>query len=312
MKFLFTIFCFLFCVAVYAQDSTKQKHSLFKLSGVSMLYGPITNINETYISKQDVIRICPDIANQPFSNYPSVNTYGYGGSGVSTRFGAYVSISSYNKKKKRYSIYTHTNIGVSVFTNVFSLYSNFIGITSSRMDTLYVKLGSNNYYPSSYRDMVTTNNAEISYNSTNVGLDVQQMFTTNEKKILSFFVGIGALANISVISQISYQQYQETSINVTSNPNQIYIYNPNTYYNPSNSPPTYISSGTYNVKNSVFYQIYVPFGFNIRLGKNDKKVISHLYLTTQARIGVQILKVASANAFVSSTAYAIFGIKYKF
>ncbi|MHB8259340.1 MAG: hypothetical protein ACYDEC_03650 [Bacteroidia bacterium] len=52
----------------YAQDSTNQKHPLFKVSGVTVLGGGfvgIGNFNETYNSKANLQSIWPAFASKP-------------------------------------------------------------------------------------------------------------------------------------------------------------------------------------------------------------------------------------------------------
>ncbi len=186
------------------------------------------------------------------------------------------------------------------------MYSN---IKATRLDTFYGKSGSL-YYPFAYLDNVISNNASVYYHSTNIGLDVQQVFTTNQKKILSAFIGLGASVNFSVVSQISYSQNQETGINLTDQPLNSYEISAN--YNLTNKTDSVKGGGSDKVKSSFFYQVYIPFGFNIRLGKNDKKIISHFYLTSQVRLGISILKIQSVNAFVFRSSYETFGVKYKF
>lgn len=67
-------------------------------------------------------------------------------------------------------------MGITVI-GLDSYYGMYSNIDATRLDTLYAKSGSS-YYPSAYHDLVTTNDANVTYHSTNVGLDVQQVFST--------------------------------------------------------------------------------------------------------------------------------------
>ncbi|MHB8259337.1 MAG: hypothetical protein ACYDCN_12780 [Bacteroidia bacterium] len=316
MKYKLSFICLLFYVATNAQDSTKQKHGLFKLSGVSTLVGVSFSTfsngnNQTYVSKQNIASIFPEVVNKPYYNYPNFTSSNSDASGL---LGVYVSFDNYSKKKHRYAIHSQTNIGVTV-VGYQGLSANFTNITATRVDTLFVKQGSS-YVPQYYHDRVTTNIGSLSYYSSNVGLDVQQMLTTNQKRIFSVFVGIGFAANFSTVSQISEGQSTETGINRTSQPNynyQNYLANtPYGFYNLSNTTNTYTGTNTYNIKSSALYQAYIPFGFNIRWGKNDKKIISHFYFSTQLRIGYEIVKIQAVNAFAFSNGCTSFAIKYRF
>jgi len=315
IKFFTCFIYLLLCTFIYAQDSTTQKHPLFKLSGISTMGGGSRNNlnyingnkNQTYTSKQMLLSMWPAFANKPFYNYTQW-TGNYNSSTNSTMFGVYLSFDNYSKKKNRYAIHSQTNVGITVIT-LNSYYAMYGNINATRLDTLYQKQGSN-YYPTAYYDNVTLNSANVSYKSTNVGIDVQQLFSTNEKKLISVFAGIGFTTNFSVLSQISYEQYQQTGINLTANSVNSYQIDGN--YNLTNKTDSIKDGGVVKIKNSVLYQLYIPFGFNVRLGKNDKKTISHFYLTTQARLGFQVLKILDVNAFVYTTRYITFGAKYKF
>ncbi|MHB8260046.1 MAG: hypothetical protein ACYDCN_14570 [Bacteroidia bacterium] len=310
-KIVITIAILVLTVNAFAQDSTNQKHPLFKISGVSALVsggGSIGNFNQT-ASKQTLVNMFPEVANRPYYNYPNFSCNNQGGGSM---FGAYVSLDTYSKKKKRYAIHSQTNIGFSVF-GYDGLTANFTNSTATRIDTLFVKQGST-YVPSYYHDNVTTNYANVSYHSTNMGLDVQQLLTTNQKWIISVFIGVGFTVNFSTVSQINETQSTEGSINLTPYPNYNYQnYLANNYYNPAN--PVFnntSSSNTYNAHTSVLYQAYIPFGFNVRLGKKDKKTISHFYFTTQVRIGYEIVKIQTVNAFAFSNDCISIGAKYRF
>ncbi|MHB8260992.1 MAG: hypothetical protein ACYDCN_14445 [Bacteroidia bacterium] len=178
------------------------------------------------------------------------------------------------------------------------MYAHFYSTKTSTKDTFYVQ-----GIPY-YGDTVNTGNAYVYYQSTHVGLDVQQVFYTNQEKRFSFFAGIGATINFSVQSQITYiskQQGLATGTNSYSQQGQYY----NVYYSSS-------SNGTDKIKGSILYQLYIPFGFNIRFGNDDKSAWSHFYFITQIRLGYEILKLQAINAFTFSTGYATFGVKYKF
>lgn len=310
MRYLFYFTCVVFHLSFYAQDSTSQKQGLFKLSGISTIggFGSLSylggNNNQTKTSKQVLLSMWPSFAKEPFYNYTqwigNYNDINNGG-----MFGVYLNFSNYSNKKKRYAKHSETNFGVTIF-NQSGQFAQYTGIQSSRIDTLYSKSGT----PFYYRDNVTINNANVSYHATNIGLDLQQLFSTNQKKIFSIYCGLAATVNFSILSQISYTQSQETGVNITSNP---YLnYNAGTNYNLADKTDSTKGYGSYSTKATMLYQVYVPFGFNIRLGKNDNQVISHFYLTNQVRIGVEILKVPMANAFVYKVRYITFGLKYKF
>ncbi|MHB8261022.1 MAG: hypothetical protein ACYDCN_11640 [Bacteroidia bacterium] len=302
----------------FAQDSTQQKHPLFKISGVSVLGGGgATNVsflgdnNLSYNSKASLQSIWPAFSSKPFYNY-SPQYSGYYNQFGSAMFGAYFNMDTYSKKKNRYAIHFQTNVGITVvgLNSEFSQYSS--GIVTY-FQPIYTVSGST-LQPAYYKVGETIDNADINYHSTNVGLDVQQLLTTNQKRIFSVFIGLGASANFSVVSQISYSQYQyrDTVLSLATPPNYNYQYT-NPYYHVSGtSPDSSTGFGTAKVKASVLYQLYIPFGFNIRLGKKDKKIISHFYLTTQVRMGISILKIQTINAFYYTSSYATFGIKYRF
>ncbi len=311
-NYKFTIFIFtylLFSIAVFAQDSSKQKHSLFKLSGVSMIGGSsflndIEGNNHANISKQELLSMWPDFANKPYSNYSQKINGAYGSGGM---FGVYFNFDNYSKKKNKYSLHSQTNIGINV-VNRNNLSTNFIEIKTARMDTLYSQSGSM-LYPQYYRDSVTINGTFISYGSTNVGIDAQQIFSTNQKRILSFFAGIGGSVNFSVSSKVGEWSNKATGITISEYSNYNYS---NSNLNLYHSKGTAFGLSSHEVKNSVFYNFYIPLGFNVRLGKNEKRIFSHIYLTTQFRFGYEILKIQSVNAFTFTTSYRTFGLKYRF
>ncbi len=119
MKFFLSFCCLLFCLYANAQDSTKQKHSLFKLMGVSMIGGGSSynlnyfgNNNQTYTSKQNLVSMWPAFTKEPFYNYTQwTGNYNYTGSRM---FGMYLSFDNYSKKKNRYAIHSQTNIGITI------------------------------------------------------------------------------------------------------------------------------------------------------------------------------------------------------
>jgi hypothetical protein len=314
MRLPICFFYLLLYTSIHAQDSTNQKHPLFKLSGIATLGGGggsnlnyINGKNQNYPSKQTLLSMWPAFANKPFYNY--TQWQGNYSSNGSAMFGAYLNFDNYSKKKNKYAIHSQTNVGITIISfNSFSpLYSN---IKATRLDTLYQQEGANYYYPAAYYDNVTTNNASVNYHSTSLGIDVQQLFNTNQKKIISFFAGVGFTTNFSVVSQITYWEYQQSGINLTTNTINSYQVGGN--YNLTNKTISATEYGNDKIKNSVLYQLYIPFGFNIRLGKNDRKTISHFYFTTQARLGFQLLKITDVNAFIYTTRYITFGVKYKF
>jgi hypothetical protein len=315
IKFLTCFFYLLLCISVHAQDSINHKHPFLKLSAISVLGGGggsnlnyiNNNKNQTYTSKQTLLSMWPAFASKPFYNY-SQWIGNYNSSSGSNMLGAYVSFDNYSKKKNKYAIHSQTNVGITV-VSLNSFYVMYSNIKANRLDTLYIKSGSS-YYPQAYNDNVTISDANVTYKSTNVGIDVQQIFSTNQKKILSVFAGVGFTTNFSLVSQLNYLQYQQTGTNLTTN--SISSYQIGTNYNLSNKTDSVKAQGTDKIKNSILYQLYVPFGLNMRLGKNDKKTISHIYLTTQVRIGLQALKIPDVNALIYTTRYITFGIKYKF
>ncbi|HEX7415332.1 MAG TPA: hypothetical protein VF411_14910, partial [Bacteroidia bacterium] len=314
MKKVFVLIILLIGINFYAQDSTQQKHPLFKISGVTMVGGGgggIGNFNQTYTSKASLQSIWPDFASKPFYNYTPSNI---DVSFSSPMFGAYLNFDTYSKKKKRYAIHFQTNVGITV-VGLNSYYGQYIDSGKvTYFQPLYTVSGST-LQPAYYKVGRSFNNANVNYHSTNVGLDVQQVFTTNQKRIISVFVGMGATANFSTVSKISYgqSQYKDTVLSLATPPNYNYQYT-NPYYHVGSyaNSYTFVGDGSAKVKGSALYQLYIPFGFNIRLGKKDKKIISHFYLTTQVRIGISILKIQSINAFYYTSYYATFGVKYRF
>ncbi|MHB8259339.1 MAG: hypothetical protein ACYDCN_12790 [Bacteroidia bacterium] len=221
---------------------------------------------------------------------------------------------TYSKKKNRYAIHFQTNMGITVagLNSYYGQYSD--NGTVTYFQPIYTVSGST-LQPAYYKVGEIINTADVNYRSTNVGLDVQQLFTTNQKRIFSVFVGLGASANFSVVSQIYYSQsqYKDTVLSLATPPNYNYQYtNPNYNVGSYVNSYTFVGDGSAKVKASTLYQLYIPFGFNIRLGKKDKKIISHFYLTTQVRMGISILKIQTINAFYYTSSYATFGIKYRF
>ncbi|MHB8259338.1 MAG: hypothetical protein ACYDCN_12785 [Bacteroidia bacterium] len=310
MKYKLSFICLLFYVATNAQDSTHQKHPLFKVSGVTVLGGAgggIGNFNQN-VSKQTLVSVFPEVVNKPYYNYP--NFFGFNNGGVSM-LGIYLSFDNYNKKKNRYAIHTQTNVGITIgiYDGVNASFNN--KTTTTRVDTIFIKLGTS-YVPQYYHDNLTSNYANVGYQSTNLGLDVQQVLTTNQKRIFSVFVGLGASISLSVVSQIKESQSSITYMNFTPCPNYNYQYYLANDTHIINLPYYTSSHHTYNIQASALYQLYIPIGFNVRLGKNDKKTISHFYFTVQGRYSYNIFKIQPISAYVYSTIYASLGVKYKF
>jgi hypothetical protein len=299
MKFTLSFVCLLFCFSVYAQDSTRQKHGLFKLSGVSVIGGAsffnYNNANSENISKQSLLNVWSSFANKSFYNY-SQNIVNSKSNNNGNMFGAYLSFDNYSKKKMRYAIHSQTNVGISVYTQS-SLSASFYTNKTSAKDTFSI-----NSTPF-YTDTNNKGNAFVGYQSKHVGIDIQQIYTTKQSDRFSFFAGIGVSATISTISQIIYTQSEQGII---------YNSNPNAYPGQNNYYLTTSNNGIDKIKSSVLYQIYIPFGFNIRFGNDDKSTLSHFYISPQIRVGYEILKLQAANAFVFNTSYATIGMKYMF
>ncbi|MHB8261819.1 MAG: hypothetical protein ACYDCN_13470 [Bacteroidia bacterium] len=118
MKLPFSLCCLLCCLSVYAQDSTKQKHPLFKLSGISALGGvsPIDFYNNSgqNIPKQSLLNVWSPFATKVFYNYPQIKENYYNNNG-GNMFGAYLSFDNYSRKKRRYAKHSQTNIGVDIY-----------------------------------------------------------------------------------------------------------------------------------------------------------------------------------------------------
>lgn len=308
MKFHLSVFCVLFFFAGYAQDSTMQKHCLFKLSGISFIGGSsFLNYynNQGYISRQNLLSMWPDFANKSYSNYKQNNNGAYGNGEM---FGVYFNFDNYRRKKSIYSLNSQTNVGITVIGQN-NLSTNFTDISATRLDTLFIKVGSA-FYPKYYRDNVTINSTFLNYQSISLGMDIQQVFSSNQKRIFSFFGGIGTSVGFSVNSAITEWSRKATGINVTEYSN--YNYQTNSYLKLENEKDTVIGLNSYKAKSSVLYNFYFPFGFNIRCGKNEMRKLSHLYLTVQCRVGYEILKIQSANAFAFTTSYITSGLKYRF
>ncbi len=229
-----------------------------------------------HISKQPLLAMWPAVASKPYYNYPQYNAYNNGNGGM---FGAYLTFDNYSKKKKRYAIHSKTNVGISLVT-YNGVTANFGNTIAKRLDTVSNYTSGNNI--PSYRDSVTAYGASIKYNSTNIGLDVQQVFCTNQKKRVSAFAGIGASVNFSVTSIIRESLDKERGINNTTNP--AYSYQKNGV-SLQDEKTDFMLGNTYKIKSSVLYQFYIPAGITIRFGNNEKSKLSHFYLSPQIKVG---------------------------
>jgi len=308
MKSLFSLTFLFFSTSTFAQDSTLQKHTVFNLKGISIMGSYSSYINpavnsQTQSSKQSLVNTWQDLGSKPYFTYPQYRAYNIGNGST---FGAYFNFDNYTKKKKRYSIHSHTNLGISLATYQ-GITADFAKIEAKRIDTVN-NFSTGNNIPS-FNDSITLYDASIKYSSTNIGLDIQEVFSTNQERRVSVFIGIGASANFSIISKIRESLIKERGINNTLN--SIYDYNKNGV-NLLNPKIDYWQGNISKIKNSILYQFYIPAGITIRFGSDENKTLSHFYFSPQIRVGYQLIRFSTNSNYGYIVCYTSLGLAYRF
>jgi hypothetical protein len=289
------------CSFLAAQDST----SLLKPYSFEVTSGFSLN-RTTPLGLGEMKQIAPGsvLLNKDYSDF---NAEGYymRVSNANTVFSAQVQFVPYSKKKKTRLWYTSFHIGFS-YADVQFQGPSYVKEAHQRFDTLVAADGTNFYL-----DSVNKQYAQFSWAEKLIGIDIGQVFHTNDQHIFSFWTGYGIQLAMGFDTRFdgNFTEMKYNTIGSSYNPNT------NTYTTFSGDPGTYDSfkteTETIRTKSVFVPRIYFPLGMQIRFSRKPT-FWNKLALTFEARMSLDIQPLPNSITITRTSVYETAGLKYYF
>ena len=291
---------FIFPALLFAQKNSDStcffKPYSFDLSGGMTFYNglPLTNFEMRMIAPNS------QLLNQNFSNFPQQSFYGYSITG-NTGFSAGVSFKIYNRKQNKFIDYSSVHAGFC-FAPVQIDGPSYYRQNSQPIDTLYPGNGS-----TIYDDSISSENYDFNWGGKFLGVDLNQIFHTNDQHVFSFYTGYGLHAGMVLNTAFRGDYYKLKYLQTTTTPGGL-----NTTAGTSQSGSTWETQQEVIKTKSVFCAgIYFPLGMQIRLSRKNN-FWNKLCFTTEFRTGIDFQGVPNNGIMTRFYAAQSVGMKYYF
>jgi hypothetical protein len=281
---------------VHAQDSTRclKPWSVEIQTGMNVYTDLPFNI-------EDMKKIAPasQFAQRDFSDYTSNGPY-YG-MGYSLSTTAHVGIMAefvpYNKKKKDYKWYSTIRAGVS-YDKIYLQGPSYWKSDRMHIDTISPVSGT-----TIYNDSVSNKNYAFQWVGESIGIDLSQVFHTNERRNFSIGVGYGVHLGMGVNTFLRAMYSEDNYIETTT------ITPPATYSTIESSNKYFGQTENIRTKNVFISRIYFPVTIQIRLSKK-KNVFNKIALTSESRGSIDLQPVPGLGVLTRFYFNQSFGLKY--
>lgn len=175
--------------------------------------------------------------------------------------------------------------------------ANFSRTTYTSFDTLQSAQTGTEYV----LDSANTEHYDMSYRSSQLGLDAALIFQTSDKYRLGVHAGVGLSAAFAINSetQVTYHQdeYVVTSDGSAFGPSTFGVDNTET-----------MTSETFKNKGGYTIGAYIPIGFDYRVGKN-REFWKHFHLYLETRPGIYISSIPELKTTANLGLAGAFGMK---
>lgn len=192
-------------------------------------------------------------------------------------------------------------IGLSYISGLKSKF-DYTRNTVKRFDTLYMQ----GY--DLYTDSFIYSNYSFEEDVEELGLVLEYLFKTDQKKNFSAFTGFGINITYSFNNNLSVTSIQDSSSHLSLDKDPYSFLN---NFQP-NKMIYHISSEIYRkAESSWFYRVFIPVGFNWNISKKDDfwKHINVLYLT---QLGVEYRSISTGMDYKLYFSIGGLGLKYTF
>jgi hypothetical protein len=291
----------LFLFNLLSAQETSEKPACLKPYSINFV-GGMSFYHDIPFSMDEMRKIAPtsQFLQRDFSGFPQNNYDSYTINGNSS-FGSMVEFVPYDKKKNAYSGYSTFRAGFN-FTSFQMGGPSFGKQTSQPIDTLYPGNGS-----TIYDDSVTYSNYRFSWGGQAIGVDLSQVFHTNDQRIFSFWVGyglhVGMVLNTVFRADYSGMKYLQTST-VTGPPNGgVSVVETGRNFD--------IQNETIKTKSAFCGGIYFPIGVQIRLSRKNN-FWNKLAFTNEVRSSLDFQSVPGIGMLPRFYVNESLGLKYYF
>jgi hypothetical protein len=236
-----------------------------------------------------------------FSQYPPTRGAFATTYNLNSSFSAALSFLTYNKNKKNYPGYSVIRAGFT-FTPFQVDGPSYFKSEQTRLDTINPGNGT-----TIYDDSISERMYNFNWSGESIGIDISQLFHTNDQRIFSFWTGYGLHFGIEVnnafhadYSEINYKQ---TTIIRSSPTASLYT---------SDSPSTYTyKNEMIRTKNTFASKIYFPIGMQIRFSRKNT-FWNKLAFTTEVRSSMEFQPVPGNGIMTRFYFNENMGLKYYF
>jgi hypothetical protein len=274
---LYLSLCLLSTSSVFAQDEVKSDKKKIAVREFHLLNGSVYNspLNSTYADFQ---ALAPNsgLLKNDFSSFGSMD-FSFGRPQSNKFHAFYIGLQLSDKEKTGFIESPRLRLGL-IYSNTKFLSRGLYKTENTPYDTLTSSQTGEQFFI----DSIYSQTYFMDHSVEQLKLDAALIFRSNDDYRFSLHAGIGAMAGMTVRSVIDIA-YEESRTA--------------TYGNNSNDSYTRTTEN-FTSRNGFAGALYIPFGMNLRLGKN-REFWKHVNLYMESRASMNFVAVPELKTFTT-------------